>query len=398
MSDVSLMLKRGREKWILEGHPWVFRAAVSKEPKGQPAGEVVDVLDWRGIFIAKGFYNAHSSIPLRVLSRDPAEVIDPPWMHRRIAQALSLRARAFDETTTTGYRLIHGENDFLPGLVVDRYGDFLVVQIHTLGMDLWRDVIVEALVNQVAPKGIYERSDVGARAGEGLEDLPVGVLAGETPPERVEFTENGMSFVADVFGGQKTGFFLDQRDNRLNVASFCQDAQVLNCFSYSGGFSVFAAHGGAVRVESVDASEPALTLASENLIRNGFDPAAHPCINENVFDYLKSCQEAKRQYDVVIVDPPAFAKSAGALKRASRAYIRLNHMAIDVLKPGGILVSASCSSAVDDETFLGLLRSAGAETGRCIQVIKTHLNSVDHPGFVAFPEGRYLKCFFCVVT
>lgn len=395
---MSLVLKRGREKWILEGHPWIFRAAVAKEPKGEPIGEVLDVLDWRGKFVAKGFYNSHSSIPLRVLTRQQDVAIDADWMARQIQQAVALRARAFDDASTSGYRLIHGENDFLPGLVVDRYGDFLVVQIHTLGMDGWREIIVEALTNQVSPKGIFERSDVGARQGEGLDTLPVGVLAGETPPERVAFLENGLPFVCDVHTGQKTGFFLDQRDNRLTVAAFCQDAQVLNCFSYSGGFSVFAAHGGAVSVESVDASEPALILARENLSLNGFDPDVHPCIQENVFDYLKACRESGRQFDVVVVDPPAFAKSLGALKRASRAYVRLNRMAIDVLRPGGILVSASCSSAVDDETFLGFLRLAGAETQRSVQVIKTHLNSIDHPGFVAFPEGRYLKCFFCVVT
>lgn len=382
----------------MEGHPWIFRAAVAKEPKGQPIGEIVEVLDWRGKFVGKGFYNSNSSITLRVLTRNQDEEINSNWMAKRIHQAVDLRRRAFDDTITSGYRLIHGENDFLPGLVVDRYGEFLVMQIHTLGMDRWREVIVEALMNQVSPKGIFERSDVGARQGEGLDTLPVGVLAGEVPPDRVPFLENGMSFVCDVHTGQKTGFFLDQRDNRLTVSAFCQDAQVLNCFSYSGGFSVFAAHGGAQAVESVDASEPALVLAKENLSLNGFDPNDHPCIQENVFDHLKACKDGGRQFDVVIVDPPAFAKSLGALKRASRAYVRLNRMAIEVLKPGGILVSASCSSAVDDETYVGFLRLAGAETKRSIQVIKTHLNSIDHPGFVAFPEGRYLKCFFCVVT
>lgn len=398
MSDVSLTLKRGREKWLLEGHPWVFRAAVAKEPKGQPNGEVIDVLDWRGKFIGKGFYNAHSSIPLRILTRDQNAVVDAQWMAKRIHQAIVLRLRAFDETVTNAYRLIHSENDFLPGLVVDRYADFLVVQIHTLGMDLWRNVIVDILNKEMQPKGIFERSDVGARQGEGLDTLPVGVLVGETPPETVACLENGLSFLCDVHTGQKTGFFLDQRDNRLAVASYCHEAEVLNCFSYSGGFSVFAAQGGAESVVSVDASEPALLLAKQNLALNGFEPDKHPCVQENVFDYLKACKESERQFDVVIVDPPAFAKSAGALKRASRAYVRLNRMAIEVLKPGGILVSASCSSAVDYDAFLGFLRLAGGEAHRSVQIVKTHLNSVDHPTFVAFPEGHYFKCFFCVVT
>ena len=265
-------------------------------------------------------------------------------------------------------------------------------------MDLWRDVIVEVLMQEMKPKGIFERSDVGARQGEGLDTLPVGVLTGETPPERIPCLENGLTFLCDVHTGQKTGFFLDQRDNRLAVASYCYEAEVLNCFSYSGGFSVFAAHGGAKSVVSVDASEPALLLAKENLVANGFDAENHPCVQENVFDYLKGCKESDQQFDVVIVDPPAFAKSAGALKRASRAYVRLNKMALDVIRPGGILVSASCSSAVDYDAFLGFLRSAGGEARRQVQIVKTHLNSVDHPTFVAFPEGRYLKCFFCVVT
>lgn len=396
-SKGALTLKRGREKWLLEGHPWVFRAAVAQEPKGKPIGEIIDVLDWRGKFVAQGVYNPHSSICVRILARDPDVAIDENWFEATIKQAVQIRENYFDESKTNGYRLIHSENDFLPGLVVDQYADFLVVQIHTLGMDLLREVIVSALQKQVKPKGIFERSDVGARQGEGLNTLPVGVLAGEEPPEHVVFLENGLTFASDLRSGQKTGFFLDQRDNRLGVSQFCQDAEVLNCFSYSGGFSVYAAHGGASSVESVDASEPALALAAQNLTLNGFDPQKNPCVLANVFDHLKACRDDGRKFDVVVVDPPAFAKSSGALKRASRAYIRLNRLALEVLKPGGIIVSASCSSAVDYETFFGYLRLAGAEAGRHIQVIKTHLTSVDHPSFAGFPEGRYLKCLFGVV-
>lgn len=396
MSAGVLKLKKGREKWLLEGHPWVFRAAVAQEPKGQPNGKIIDVVDWRGVFVGKGFYNAHSSIPVRVLSLNESEAIDDGWLHRRLGRAFSLRARAFDGEHTSAFRLVHSENDGLPGLVVDRYGEYLVVQIHTLGMDRWRDAIVAFLAEQPDVRGVFERSDVGAREGEGLDTLPVGVLAGEEPPEKVAFVENGLQFLCDVHGGQKTGFFLDQRDNRATVAAFCQDAKVLNCFSYSGGFSVFAAHGGAESVESVDASEPALKLAEENLSLNGFDPAQNRCVQANVFDHLKACKAEGRTFDVVVVDPPAFAKSSGALKRASRAYVRLNKMALDVLNPGGILVSASCSSAVDYESFFGYLRLASAEARRELRVFQTHLGSVDHPSLVAFPEGRYLKCFFCM--
>jgi len=391
---MQVVLKRGREKWILEGHSWVFRAAVQSWPDAEP-GAIVDVVDRGNRFVARGYYNPHSSIPVRILTCDKDEEIGSDWLRDRIAKAVVLRQ--FDEKVTNAYRLVHSENDFLPGLIVDRYSDFLVVQFHTLGLDQYRNEVVETLVQEVAPRGIYERSDVGARQGEGLETLPTGVLYGTEPPDQVIICENGAEFVCDIKGGQKTGFFLDQRENRLAVQGLCQGAEVLNCFSYSGGFSVFAARGGAVLTESIDASEPALALARENLKRNGLDSESHYCIRAQVFDYLKACREEGRLFDVVIVDPPAFAKSRGALKRAQRAYVRLNKMAIEVLKPGGILVSASCSSAVDYELFWGLLKKAGGEISRQIQVVKSHLQSADHPGYIAFPEGRYLKCFFCRV-
>ena len=396
MAYANVMLKRGREKWLQEGHPWVFRAAVQAAPEQVEPGAIVDVVDRAGRFVARGYYNPHSSIPVRVLTRNEDEEIDSNWIRERILQAVALRQ--FDPGETNAFRLVHSENDFLPGVIVDQYADFLVVQFHTLGMDGFRGEIVDALQEIIKPRGIYERSDVGARLGEGLESEPVGVLAGDEPPKHVVIRENGAEFLCDIKGGQKTGFFLDQRENRLAVSTFCPDAEVLNCFSYSGGFSVFAARGGARFVESVDASEPALSLARENLVRNGFDSESFPCIRAQVFDHLKACRSAGRSFDVVIVDPPAFAKSRGDLKRAQRAYFRLNEMAMQVLKPGGILVSASCSSAVDYDLFWDLIKKAGALAGRRVQVIKTHLQSIDHPGYIAFNEGRYFKCFFCRVV
>lgn len=395
MDYPKLVLKRGREKWLHEGHPWVFRAAVQTEPTEASPGSIVDVMDRAGRFVVRGYYNPHSSIPVRALTGDESAEINADWLQERIRTAIGLRQ--FDDDVTNAYRLVHSESDFLPGLIVDRYNAFLVVQLHTLGLDLWRDQIADILATELNPKGVYERSDVGARQGEGLEALPVGVLAGDEPPDHVVIKENGAEFVCDIKTGQKTGFFLDQRENRLAVEAFCKGGEVLNCFSYSGGFSVFAARGGAVTTESIDASEPALELARENLSRNGFAGESHKCIRTHVFDHLKACREAGRAFDVVIVDPPAFAKSRGALKRAQRAYVRLNQMAMEVLKPGGMLVSASCSSAVDYELFWDLLKQASAGARRKVQVIQSHLQSADHPVSVAFPEGRYLKCFFCRV-
>ena len=397
MNYPQLVLKRGRERWLLRGHPWVFRVAVASHPVEIAPGEIVDVVDTGGRFVARGYYNPHSSIPVRVLTRDAKQEVDRGLIKDRIRRAQGLRSQSLDFNQTTGYRVVHSENDFLPGLVVDRYGDFLVVQVHTLGMEQHKAWVVEGLEEVFSPRGIYERSNVGGRQGEGLETMPVGDLWGEGPPDRVEILENGVRFLCDIREGQKMGFFLDQRENRQGVRERSDGKSVLNCFSYSGGFSVYAALGGATQVESVDASEPALMLAHENLRMNGLDPEAHPCVIANVFDYLKQCKEDGRAYDMVVVDPPAFAKSRPALKRATRAYGRLNRLAMGLVRVGGTLVSASCSPPVDYESFVEILQGAAAEAGRSIQMTRSHLQSVDHPILPAFPEGRYLKCFFCVV-
>jgi len=347
--------------------------------------------------VARGYYNPASSIPVRVLHRDADQSVDETYLRERLKLSLGLRKKWLDAKTTNACRLIHGESDFLPGLIVDRYNDFLVVQFHTLGMERLREVIVPLLDELVRPTGIYERSDVGTRRAEGLETFPTGLLAGEEPPEFIEISENRVRFWIDVRTGQKTGFFLDQRENRLVGRSFANGREVLNCFSYSGGFSVYAALGKASRVVSVDISEPAVELAKRNLELNRLNPEDHPCLAENVFDYLKDCKRKKVLFDMVIVDPPAFVKTQAAVKNATRAYISLNRKAIEVLRPGGVLVSASCSTQVDYEAFSAILRHASAAARRELQIVKSHLQAVDHPVSAAFPEGRYLKCFFGIV-
>ncbi len=398
MAYPEVHLKPGRERQILDGHPWVFSGAVAEQPSSVEPGGVVDVFDQRRRFIARGYYNPASSIPVRVLTRDPEQQVDRAFLIARIRQAYELRRVWLDTKTTNAYRVVHGENDSLPGLIVDRYADFTVVQFHTLGMDRLRGGVVEALLEVVGPTGIYERSDVGTRRPEGMGTFPAGLLAGEEPPELIEIREHRAQFWVDVRRGQKTGFFLDQRENRLAAQSFARGREVLNCFSYSGGFSVYAARGKASRVVSVDVSEPALNLARKNLELNRLDPEQHPCVAENVFDYLKACRAEKTRFDMVIVDPPAFAKTKEALKQAVRSYISLNRKAIEVLRPGGVLVSASCSTQVDYETFFSVLKNAAAAARRELRIVKSHLQAVDHPAFAAFPEGRYLKCFFGVVS
>lgn len=397
MAYPTVHLKTGREKQILEGHPWVFSGAVAVGPEGVEPGGIVDVVDASGRFVGRGYYNAASSIPVRVLTRDPEQRIDRAFVLNRIRQAIELRRAWLDTRTIDAYRVAHGESDGLPGLIVDRYADFLVVQFHTLGMERLKDLVVDALQEVLAPTGIFERSDVGTRRPEGLGTFPAGPLAGEAPPELVEVQEYRARFRVDIRGGQKTGFFLDQRENRLAAQGFARGREVLNCFCYTGGFSVYAARGKATRVVSVDVSEPAIDLARQNLELNRLDPEAHPCVVANVFDFLKDCRREKRRFDMVVVDPPAFVKAQEALHTAVRAYISLNRRAIELLRPGGVLVSASCSTQVDYERFFSILRNAAAAARRELQIVKSHLQAVDHPVCTAFPEGRYLKCFFGIV-
>ena len=389
-------LRKGRERRVLEGHPWVFSGAVAHHIEVEP-GSVVDVCDADGLFVGRGYYNAASSIPVRMLTRDEDATIDKRFILERLASAVTLRKQWIDGRTTNAYRLVHGESDGLPGLIVDRYADFLVVQFHTLGIERFREAVVASLEELLTPTGIYERSDVGTRRADGLEDFPTGLISGEEPPELIEITENRCGFLVDVRRGQKTGFFLDQRENRLGVQSFARDRDVLNCFSYSGGFSVYAGRGKAARVTSVDVSATAIELARQNLELNRVSPDVHPCLTENVFDYLKACRSDGVTYDLVVVDPPAFVKTQAALTQATRAYISLNRRAIEILSPGGILVTASCSTQIDYEGFFTILKHAATAAGRTVQVIRSHTQAIDHPTPVSFPEGRYLKCFFAVV-
>lgn len=374
----------------------MFSGAVAHHAEVEP-GSVVDVCDAGGDFVGRGYYNVASSIPVRVLTRDEEVAIDAGFIRDRIAAAVVLRKTWIDGRATNAYRVVHGESDGLPGLIVDRYADFLVVQFHTLGIERFRDLVVESLDEILSPTGVYERSDVGTRRAEGLEEFPTGLIGGEEPPELVEITENECGFLVDLRRGQKTGFFLDQRENRLGVESFARGRDVLNCFSYSGGFSVYAARGEASSVTSVDVSETAIDLARQNLELNRFSPDDHPCLADNVFDYLKACRVDGVSYDLVIVDPPAFVKTQSALSQATRAYISLNRRAIQILRPGGILVTASCSTQIDYEAFFTIIKHAATAAHRTVQVIRSHMQAIDHPSPVNFPEGRYLKCFFATV-
>lgn len=346
--------------------------------------------------MARGYYNSQTDIAIRVLTHDPEEAIDAEFFRRRIRRALELR-EVFDLAQTNAYRLISSEGDGLPGLIVDRYAEILVAQISTAGMERLRPLIIDALMEETGTRGLLLRNDTTSRRREGLEIEEPVVAAGGVPMQ-VAVRENGVLFLADVWQGQKTGLFLDQRDKRAAIRKYTRGKRVLNCFSYTGGFSVYAAlTSTTTRVTSVDSSAPAIEAAREHFVMNGLDPVPHQFLIANVFDYLESAQTTDELFDVVILDPPAFAKSQNARTQALNAYRRLNLLAMRVLKPGGILHTCSCSGGVGMDDLLGVVVQAAQRLQRPVQLLETYTHGVDHPVNLAMPETAYLKAVFCRV-
>jgi len=384
MNYPRIILKKGRDAALRHGHPWLFSGALASiEGKPEP-GDIVLAVDAAGRPIGLGFYNT-GNIAFRLLTDDPAVRIDAGFWRQRIERALTLRRRVIPPETDA-YRLINAEGDGMPGLVCDRYGGHLVMTIGTAGMEKWREVVVELLLEIAAPVGIHERSEGRSRQLEGLFDR-IGRVAGDVP-ETVEIKENGLRFEVDLLTGQKTGFFLDQRLNREIVGAFGRAAAVLNCFSYTGAFSVYAARGGANRVVSVEASAVANEIACRNLVRNGFSPGQHPVLTANVFDYLR---EIKETFDLIILDPPAFAKSRKDVDRSARGYKEINLQAARCLREGGFLATFSCSNPITPELFEKIVLGALRDAGKTAQLL-SHLGAgMDHPVNLAHLEGRYLK-------
>lgn len=388
-------LKPGRERPILSGHPWIFSGALQSTPPDLAPGAVVDVVSARDEFTARGYLNPRNSLALRVLTLDPDEAIDAAFFARRIRDAAALRA-PLARADTNAYRLIHAEGDFLPGLIVDRYDRWLVAQIHTAGMERQRDLVIAALRDTLQPESILEgilvRNDLGARGREGLAVGAPEVVWGAVP-ERVTVREAGVAYHVDPYHGQKTGFFLDQRDKRARMAACALGAaSLLNCFAYTGGFALAAlAANPSLRTVNVDASKSALDLARENFRLNGHDPDAHEFAAEDVGAFLKARIEAAATYDIVVVDPPAYAKTLESKNRALYGYEQLNALAGRVVAPGGYLLTCSCSGAVSLPEFEAVVHGALLRIRRRAQVIDTFTVSLDHPTLLGFPEDRYLK-------
>jgi 23S rRNA (cytosine1962-C5)-methyltransferase len=389
-------LKPRREESLQGGHLWIFSGALQQPPHWIEPGGLVDVKSSTGQFVARGYYNPRTDIAIRILTRDIEQTIDVDFLRKRIRDAVNLR-KVFDLHKTNTYRLINSEGDGLAGLIVDRFAEILVAQIHTAGMERMRSQLIDALLDETDTRGILLRNDSQSRRREGLELEEPQVVTGGVPMQ-VTVRENNVLFLVDPWQGQKTGFFLDQRDKRGALRKYARAKRVLNCFSYSGSFSVYAAlTDEKTHVTSVDISAPAIEFARQNFILNGLDPNHHHFLVADVFDYLEQAQGVGEQFDVVVLDPPAFAKTQGARTQALKAYRRLNTLAMQVLRPGGILLTCSCSGVIGMDDVLGVLSLSAQRLQRTVQLLETFTYSVDHPINLAMPETAYLKAIFCRV-
>lgn len=381
---MNVYLRRGREQRVLGGHPWVFRSDIERED-GAADGLPVRVLTAAGRFLAMAVYNPRSQISLRILSRRD-EPIDGAFIRGRVRRALDYRRRFADLNSC---RLIFAESDGLPAVIADKFGEVIVLQILCLGMERFKGDIVDALVKELSPRGIYERNDVPVRELEGLSQQ-TGLLFGEVP-DRVEMQENGVRFLVDVKEGQKTGFFLDQKENRAAIAPFVPGMRVLDCFTHTGSFALHAARYGAAEVTGVDISEHACACALENARLNGVeDRVRFECAN--AFDFLRAHQTAKEQYDVVILDPPAFTKTRSAVEGALRGYKEINLRGMKLTRDGGFFITCSCSQHVTPDLFRGMLMEAQKDAHIQLRQIEWRTQGRDHPILLASPETQYLKC------
>ncbi len=387
-------LKPHREESLQGGHLWIFSGALQQPPHWIEPGGLVDVKSSTGQFVARGYYNPRTDIAIRLLTRNIEQAIDVDFLRKRIRSAVDLR-KVFDPNKTNTYRLINSEGDGLPGLIVDRFAEILVAQMHTAGIERLRSRLIDALMEETDTRGILLRNDSQSRRREGLELEEPQVVTGGVPMQ-VTVRENNVLFLVDPWQGQKTGFFLDQRDKREALRKYTQAKRVLNCFSYSGSFSVYAAlTSEKTRVTSVDISAPAIESARQNFILNGLDPNHHQFLVADVFDYLEQAQGAGEQFDVVVLDPPAFAKTQSARAQALKAYRRLNTLGMQVLRPGGILLTCSCSGVIGMNDLLGALSQSAQRLQRTVQLLETFSYGVDHPLNLAMPETAYLKVVFC---
>lgn len=373
-----LVLSKGREKSLLRRHPWVFSGAVSRLEGKANLGETIDIVDHQGKWLARGAWSPASQIRARVWTFDKAESIDIAFFTRRLRQAQQWRDWLAKKDGLDSYRLIAGESDGLPGVTIDRFGHFLVLQLLSAGAEYQRAALISALQTCYPDCAIYDRSDVAVRKKEGMA-LTQGPVTGELPPALLPIEEHGMKLLVDIQGGHKTGYYLDQRDSRLATRRYVENQRVLNCFSYTGGFAVSALMGGCRQVVSVDTSQDALDIARQNVELN------------------QLYREHGEKFDVIIMDPPKFVENKSQLMGACRGYKDINMLAIQLLNPGGILLTFSCSGLMTSDLFQKIIADAAIDAGRDVQFIEQFRQAADHPVIATYPEGLYLKGFACRV-
>jgi 23S rRNA (cytosine1962-C5)-methyltransferase len=397
--SAQLILQSGKDRSLFRRHPWIFAGSVERLAGKARPGDTVEIVSSRQQVLAKAAWSPESQIRARVWSFDPNEIIDNAFFKRRVAAAVTRRAvlpRGFPPVTPRltleqGQRLIHAESDGLPGVTADKYGDTVVVQLTSAGADKWREAIADALQLATGCTRIYERSDADVRGLEGLEPR-TGWLRGEAPAGEIVIEEHGVKMAVDIVAGHKTGFYLDQRDNRGLLRELSAGRRVLNCFCYTGGFSLQALAGGATSVISIDSSQPALDRAAANLALNPqLDASRAEWRCENVFDELRKLKAAGETFDLIVLDPPKFAPSASHAERASRAYKDINLHGFKLLAPGGLLMTYSCSGGIGIELFQKIVADAALDAGRDGRIIQRLQGAPDHPIALAFPEGEYLK-------
>lgn len=394
---IVIKLKKDRHKSVLRKHPWIFSGAINSI-KGEPKnGETAKVISNEGKFLCWAAYSSKSQISLRVWSFDETEIIDEIFFQKQIYNALSFRKLLFSSSDLNSFRLINAESDNLPGVIVDVYDRIIVCQFLSAGAEYWKSVIVKILLEKISPLGIYERSDVEVREKEGLK-LESGVLFGETPRDLLEIIENSNKFLVDIKKGHKSGFYLDQRENRKLLEDYVSNKEVLNCFSFTGGFSVYALKAGALKVTNVDSSKEALNLAEKNFLLNGFNNNQFENIDDDVFKYLRKLRDSNKQFDVIILDPPKFAESVSQIEKASRGYKDINLLAFKLLKPNGVLFTFSCSGHITTDLFNKIVADAALDSGRKVNIIKYLTQSPDHTISTNFPESLYLKGLICKVS
>lgn len=387
----KIILHETREKSLKRRHPWIFSKAVREVVNPPENGADIDIYAADGSFLARASYSPNSQIRARVWSFNAEEKIDQQFFERKIREAAEARTLMLEETGMSACRLVDAESDGLPGLIIDRYNNFLVLEVLSAGAEYHLKDITSALRNIYPDDNIYERSDVEVRTKEGLESRK-GVIYGEEPPEELAIKENGgMQILVNIKEGHKTGYYLDQRDNRAALSKYCKGKSVLNCFSYTGGFSLYALRGRAKSVANVDVSQKALDIAKKNIVLNHLDPGRVKFIREDVFSFLRKEKKLGHTYDVVVLDPPKFAESKSQLEKACRGYKDINMIAASIINPGGYLMTYSCSGHMTPDLFQKVVADALLDAGRDGQIVEFLTQASDHPVALPYPEALYLK-------